>query len=143
MKAKINLLLMRKLAVLGVAALISAPVTAALDLKADAPPLHAVRGKGKLNLDIYTWGKIPPHPPADAAGLFHGWVPGNPRNERGEPTWVKHLSHVGYAGLGAAGLAASIASGGVAPAIGFGIVTVVQLFLEWRQIKNSSSDKSD
>ena len=69
--------------------------------------------------------------------LYH-WVPGDPRDLRDDPAWVKHLSHVGYAGLGAAGLAGSIASGGVAPAIGFGLVALVQSYLEWREIKNPS-----
>jgi hypothetical protein len=99
----------------------------------------AARAGGKLDLDIYASGPNLPSTQADAAGLpAYSWVPGDPRDTRGSPTWVKPLSHAGYAGLGAAGLAASIATGGVAPAIGFGIVTAVQAFLEWRELKNPS-----
>jgi hypothetical protein len=97
----------------------------------------AASANGKLDLDIYASGPIVPSARIDAAGLpAYNWVPGDPRDARGSPTWVKHLSHIGYAGLGAAGLAASIATGGVAPAIGFGLVTAVQAFLEWRELKN-------
>ena len=134
---------MLKLALIGVAALIAAPVAAAPDLSADVPAPPAARGQSKLDLDIYKSGKTPPSSPADAGLPLHGWTPGDPRAERGEPSWVKHLSHVGYAGLGAAGLAVSIASGGVVPAIGFGIIAFYQSFLEWRQIGNSPSGRSD
>lgn len=84
---------------------------------------------GKLDLDIY-------RPGPSSRGAIQGWVPGDPRDAASEPVWVQHLSHVGYAGLGAAGLAGSIASGGVAPAIGFGLVTLFQSMLEWRQISH-------
>lgn len=71
-----------------------------------------------------------------------GWTlklaPGDPRDLNGGPSWVKHLSRLGYAGLGAAGLAGSVASGGVAPAIGFGLAALVQSYLEWRELKNPS-----
>ena len=58
----------------------------------------------------------------------------------GEPmTWWRHVLNDGgfayvlcaaAALLGAAGLAGSIATGGVAPAIGFGLVALVQSHLE-------------
>ena len=96
------------------------------------PAAHA----GKLDLDIYASGPNVPRTRTDAPGQApYNWVPGDPRDLRGDPKWVKNLSHLGYAGLGAAGLAGSIATGGVAPAIGFGLVTAVQAFLEWREIK--------
>ena len=93
-----------------------------------AAPLHA----GRLDLDVYSSGGVPPsaqppiHYPRDR------WVPGDPRDLRGEPRWVQYTSHLGYAGLGAAGLVGSVASGGVAPAVGFGIVTFVQLWQAWQ-----------
>jgi hypothetical protein len=100
------------------------------------PPASA---GGKLDLDIYASGPNVPRTRTDAAGLpSYNWVPGDPRDLKGDPKWVRHLSHVGYAGLAAAGLAGSVATGGVAPAIGFGIVTAVQAFLEWRELKNPS-----
>lgn len=99
----------------------------------------AARAGGKLDLDIYASAPNLPRTRTDASGLpAYAWVPGDPRDQRGEPKWVRHLSHAGYAGLGAAGLAASVATGGVAPAIGFGIVTAVQAFLEWRELKTPS-----
>ena len=106
-------------------------------MKADVPALSAAHKHGKLDLDIFTSGPIPPRTPAEAAGLpLHGWVPGDPRDARGESTWVKHLSHVGYAGLGIAGVVVSMATGGVAPAVGFGVVALYQSWQEWRQIKS-------
>lgn len=65
-------------------------------------------------------------------GRGEGWRPGDPRDLYGEPAWVQVLSHAGYTGLGIAGLVTSIATGGTAPAIGFGIVTLVQAFRGWR-----------
>lgn len=130
----------RKLATLAAAALIAAPAAAG-DFAADA---SFARGRGKLDLDIYSPGGFLPRAPGSVVVTpLGGWTPGDPRAERGDPAWVKHLSHVGYAGLGAAGLAASVASGAAAPAIGFGIVAVVQSLLEWRQIKNPPADRSD
>jgi len=91
-----------------------------------APTVHAHR----LDLDIYSSEKLPPRPRADDTRLpKYDWKPGDPRNLRGESRLTQHLSTLGYAGLGIGGLAISIASGGVAPAIGFGIITAVQL---WR-----------
>ncbi len=108
-----------------------------LSLAAALLLVPAARAGGKLDLDIYASGPVLPRTRTDASGLpAYNWVPGDPRDQRGVPKWVNRLSHVGYAGLGAAGLAASIATGGVAPAIGFGIVTAVQAFLEWRELKN-------
>lgn len=101
--------------------------------------LASTASAGKLDLDIYA--SVPHVSPERADGPtrpLYNWVPGDPRDLKDDPAWVKHLSHVGYAGLGAAGLAASVATGGVAPAVGFGLVTLVQSYLEWRQIKNQS-----
>jgi hypothetical protein len=92
---------------------------------------------GKLDLDIYASGpNLSSARPDAAAAPRYNWVPGDPRDTNDSPAWVKHLSHAGYAGLGAAGMAVSIASGGIAPAIGFGLVALYQSLLEWRQLKN-------
>jgi hypothetical protein len=116
------------LAMLGAAALSAVPCS------------HA----GKLDLDIYaTTPRISSERPAGPTAPLTAWVPGDPRDLRDDPRWVKHLSHVGYAGLGVAGLAGSIATGGVAPAIGFGLVALVQSFLEWRELKDPASGKAD
>ena len=94
---------------------------------------------GKLDLDIYASRTATPRATPDGPEIpRYNWVPGDPHAERGSPKWVKHLSHAGYAGLGVAGLAGSIATGGVAPAIGFGLVALVQSYLEWREIKTPS-----
>lgn len=94
---------------------------------------------GKLDLDIYASTPRLERPGIEGPTRpAYNWVPGDPRDLEGEPEWVKRLSHVGYAGLGAAGLAGSVATGGVGPAIGFGLVTLVQSYLEWREIKTAS-----
>jgi hypothetical protein len=94
---------------------------------------------GKLDLDIYASTPRLERPGIEGPTRpAYNWVPGDPRDAGDAPGWVKHLSHVGYAGLGAAGLAGGIATGGVAPAIGFGLVTLVQSYLEWREIKTGS-----
>jgi hypothetical protein len=101
--------------------------------------LSPAASAGKLDLDIYA-----ATPRLERPGLegptrpLDNWVPGDPRDLQDDPAWVRHLSHVGYAGLGIAGLAGSVASGGVAPAVGFGLVALVQSYLEWREIKNPS-----
>lgn len=112
--------------------------TKAAGLKADDLFAPAAHHKNKLDLDIYRWEQAPIRSPTNH---FHVWIPGDPRADRGQPSWVKHFSHVGYAGLGAAGLAASIASGGVAPAIGFGIVTFVQAFFEAKELQSRKNAK--
>ncbi|MFI5345991.1 MAG: hypothetical protein ACHQ51_06420 [Elusimicrobiota bacterium] len=91
-------------------------------------PLQA----GKLDLNIYGTAPAPRRAPADGSLPWEQhWVPGNPRDLRGESRGVQYLSHAGYAGLGVAGLIGSVASGGVAPAIGFGLIAIYQLFQGW------------
>ena len=116
--------------------LLAASSASAQNFKADdITNAHAL---GKLDLDIYSSEQYSPRSPVNSGLVHEGWVPGDPRDLQGDPAWVKHLSHVGYAGLGVAGLAGSIATGGVAPAIGFGLVALVQSYLEWREIKTPS-----
>ena len=122
----------RKLAVV----LLAASSAAAQNFKANN--ITNAHGLGKLDLDIYSSDSILRRSPANAGLPHDGWVPGDSRDAQDAPKWVKHLSHAGYAGLGVAGLAGSIASGGVAPAIGFGLVALVQSYLEWREIKTPS-----
>lgn len=130
-----------KIILLGFAALTAFPAAAAPDMTSGRVTFPSSHARGILDLDIYSPNYIPSRLPDDAAGLpMHGWVPGDARAERGEPTWVKHLSHVGYASLGIAGLVVSVASGGIAPAVGFGLVALVHSWLEWRQI--TSKDRA-
>jgi hypothetical protein len=91
-------------------------------------PLRA----GKLDLDLYAAPAVPRRAPADAGlSLNRTWTPGDPRDLRGESRGVQYLSHFGYAGLGVAGLIGSVATGGVAPAIGFGLVALIHLYGAW------------
>lgn len=98
---------------------------------------------GKLDLEVYSSGYVPP---LSGYGMHSrggfGWKPGDPRDLQGEPPWVNYVSHAGYTGLAAAGLAGSLATGGVAPAVGFGIVTAVQLLRAWGFYKSSSLPES-
>jgi hypothetical protein len=98
---------------------------------------------GQLDLDVYSSGAVSPlsGPGTRPRGGF-GWKPGDPRDLQGEPSWVHYASHMGYTGLAAAGLAGSLATGGVAPAVGFGIVTAIQLFRAWGYHKASSRSQS-
>ena len=86
-----------------------------------AHPLYA----GKLDLDIY--GGTPKLSPAQTTRFQFDAdrQPADPRNLRGESLWVRRVTHVGYAALGIAGIAGSIATGGIGPAIGFGIVALI------------------
>jgi hypothetical protein len=98
-----------------------------------APPLRA----GKLDLDIYASAPRPPAAPAVGALPWRDhWRPGDPRDLRGESRGVQYLSHAGYAGLGLAGLIGSVATGGVAPAVGFGLVTLFHLWQGWELHSN-------
>ncbi|MFI5361988.1 MAG: hypothetical protein ACHQ49_08475 [Elusimicrobiota bacterium] len=123
-----------KLAIIIAGALIYAPLAGnAQNFKANLSDFSAPRVHGKLDLDIDSTESLPLLAPTGAAGLpNYGWAPGDPRDQRAEPAPIKHLSHVGYAALGVAGAAASIATGGVAPAIGFGIIALWQSWQEWR-----------
>ena len=101
--------------------------------------LAAPARAGKLDLDIYASTPRLERPGIEGPTRpAYRWTPGDPRDAADAPGWVKHLSHAGYAGLAVAGLAGSVATGGVAPAIGFGLVALVQSYREWRQIKNES-----
>lgn len=85
-------------------------------------PLHA----GKLDLDIYAIDSPPAQAVDDPYRLpRYPVTPGDPRSLRGESRWVRYVSHAGYASLGVADLIASLATGGVAPAIGFGVIAVI------------------
>lgn len=87
---------------------------------------------GKLDLDIYA---RPAEVPASSTPdpQRHRLLPGDPRALRGQSPWVRTATHAGYAGLGLAGLAGSIASGGVAPAVGFGLVALIHGYGLWKE----------
>lgn len=95
---------------------------------------------GKLDLDLYSELKSPPDLSAPARRSFDAWRPGDPRDLRGESPAVQYLSHGGYAAIGIGGLLASVATGGVAPAVGFGIVTLYQLWSASRVKSRPASD---
>jgi hypothetical protein len=100
-----------------------------------ATPLRA----GKLDLNIYGSAPVPRAAPADGALPWEQhWVPGNPRDLRGESRGVQYLSHAGYAGLGIAGLIGSVATGGVAPAIGFGLISLYHLWQGWEMTRRTA-----
>ncbi|MEK7858352.1 MAG: hypothetical protein AAB320_04340 [Elusimicrobiota bacterium] len=42
------------------------------------------------------------------------------------------MTHLGYAGMGMAGLVGMVATGGLAPAIGFGLVALIHLVGAWQ-----------
>lgn len=86
---------------------------------------------GKLDLDIYA---RPAEVPASSTPdpQRHKLLPGDPRALRGQSPWMRRATHAGYAGLGLAGLVGSIASGGVAPAVGFGLVALIHGYGLWR-----------
>lgn len=90
-------------------------------LNAGNRPLHA----GKLDIDIYSRTPMPPQAKSAGHRLEQIRLPGDPRSLRGESRLVRRVSHTGYAILGIAGLAGSVATGGVGPAIGFGIVALI------------------
>jgi hypothetical protein len=89
---------------------------------------------GKLDLNIYASTPRPKDAaPADGALPWgEHWRPGNPRDLRGESRGIQYLSHIGYAGMGIAGLVGCAATGAVAPAIGFGLVTLIHAWQTWQ-----------
>lgn len=92
-------------------------------------PLHA----GPLDLDLYAApGKAARPATEPRYPALETWKPGDPRHLREEKPWVQYAAHAGYAGMAIAGLVASIATGGAAPAVGFGIVALVNLARAWR-----------
>lgn len=106
-------------------------VYAAPPLQNFAPPPRGASGLAELSELLAPRPRLPGRGGA-VRGSGEGWRPGDPRDLYGEPAWVQALSHAGYTGLGIAGLVTSIATGGTAPAIGFGIVTLVQAFRGWK-----------
>ncbi len=105
-----------------------------------ALPARSAASPRRLDLDIYVAPSVTRNvPDRRAAQAYDGWRPGDPRDLRGEGPWVRRLSHVGYAGLGIGGLLASVATGGVAPAVGFGIVALIQLFRLWGETSADTS----
>ena len=107
-----------------------------LFLGAAAPACEA----GKLDLDIYS-SQPPPSAqsrPERRLGAGEQWRPGDPRDLEGERPWVHYVSHAGFAALGAAGLVTCVATGGVAPAVGFGLVALIQAWSGWKFYKSRS-----
>ncbi|MEK7859386.1 MAG: hypothetical protein AAB320_09625 [Elusimicrobiota bacterium] len=87
----------------------------------------------KLDLDIYASPIVLPKPAAEPLTMgFQRRAPGDPRDLKGASRPVKYLTHLGYAGMGVAGLVGSLATGGVAPAIGFGLVALIHLVGTWQ-----------
>ena len=107
-------------------------MVAALLLGFSASPSHA----GRLDLDVYSTGAIPPVYGPSLYRPNAGWLPGDPRYLAGESRWVQYTAHAGYGGLGLAGLIGCAAAGAAAPAVGFGLVTAVQLWQAWQLHRN-------
>ncbi|MDE2290516.1 MAG: hypothetical protein KGL53_00430, partial [Elusimicrobia bacterium] len=95
---------------------------------------------GKLDLDVYA------PPPRVAPGQRSapplqpgGWLPGNPKDLRGESRTVQYISHFGYAGLAGAGAVSCAAPAGVAPVVGFAVVAAMQLWAAWELHRSKRS----
>ncbi|MBI5625350.1 MAG: hypothetical protein HY924_16355 [Elusimicrobia bacterium] len=122
-------------------------VAAALIVSFLAAP---VRAAGPLDLDLYA-GARPVWPPPRSGYRMpvELWRPGSPLALRGEPTWVVGVSHAGNAALGAVALAESIDAIGRDPgaarnAVGFGIITAVQVWSGWlflRDVRKADKKK--
>ncbi|MBI5631789.1 MAG: hypothetical protein HY921_13000 [Elusimicrobia bacterium] len=104
-------------------------VVAALCVLIAPGPLHA----GKLDLDIYGTAPNLPRAPNNGVRPQFRLLPGDPRGLQGESRWVRNVSHAGYAGLGVAGLVGALATGGIGPAIGFGVVALIHGYGLWRE----------
>jgi hypothetical protein len=88
---------------------------------------------GKLDLDLYNSKPAPVRTPVGPErGVWESWKPGDPRDLRGESRGVRAAVHASYIGLAIGGLAASVATGGVAPAVGFGLVTLINSWRLWK-----------
>lgn len=99
---------------------------------------------GKLDLET----RLPPPLPATAARdprvlPVDLWRPGSPLYTEGESLGVQAMVHAGNTGLAAAGLAESVGAwhsdkDARPAAVGFGIVTLIQLWSSWRLWKGAS-----
>lgn len=99
---------------------------------------------GKLDLDT----RLPP--PLPAAGTRDPrtlptdlWRPGSPLFLEGESLGVQAFTHAGNTGLAAAGLAEGVGAwhsdkNARPAAVGFGLVTLLQLWSSWRLWKDAS-----
>ncbi len=102
---------------------------------------------GRLDLDIYAarpqfFGESAP-PPSLSLDL---WRPGTPLALRGQGPGMRAFSHAGYATLGALGMAETIRGMGrdgynEASAVGFGLITVINLWRLWKVGKVSPGTK--
>lgn len=90
---------------------------------------------GRLDLDLYASARVPAWPSA-APGFMpkDRWLPGDPRQARGESFAVQALADSGNAAMGAVGLAQSLPGArrsrdAQAAAVGFGLISLWNL---WR-----------
>ncbi|MBI5882139.1 MAG: hypothetical protein HZB91_03430 [Elusimicrobia bacterium] len=100
-----------------------------LSLRLAAAPVHA----GMLDLDVYASPFSTGTP--KAVGIrpaLETWRPGDPRDLGEHGRGTRALAHAAYAGMAIGGLVASIATGGVAPAVGFGLVALINSWRLWK-----------
>jgi hypothetical protein len=88
---------------------------------------------GKLDLDVYASPFSTGTPrTASIRPALEAWRPGDPRDLREHGKGTRTLVHAAYAGMAIGGLVASIATGGVAPAVGFGLVALINSWRLWK-----------
>ena len=105
-------------------------LTLLLSVSVMAAPMASA---GKLDLDIYASPIILPKPAAEPLMMGHQRrAPGDPRDLKGASRPVRYLTNLGYAGMGVAGLVGLVATGGLAPAIGFGLVALIHIVGAWQ-----------
>lgn len=84
---------------------------------------------GKLDLDVYSRTTSAQTTPVHEFQRERIYLPGDPRALRGESLWVRRASYLGYTSMGIIGSAGSIGTGNVAPAVGFGIVALINSWM--------------
>jgi hypothetical protein len=99
--------------------------------------LTAPARAGRLDLDLYARADVPAGGRPDVPPLPRDlWRPGSPLSLRGESLGVQVFANAGQTALDAAGLSQSLGAFGhdrnaTAATLGFGAVTLINLFRSW------------